>query len=97
MHRIVIRTVAAAAQHDVRVFIARGVNHGDLATKVDTEKTMRLRYGFERVDRNGKTAVSAIFETHRRAQTARHFAVRLRFGGACANRGPGDAILQILW
>ena len=48
------------------------------------------------VDGDADVAVGAVLEADRRRQAGRHLAVGLRFGGARADRGPGDQVAQVL-
>ena len=63
---------------------------------VDAEETVRAGNRLQGVDRDGQAAVGAVLEADRRGQAAGHFAVGLRFGGARADGGPADQVLQVL-
>jgi hypothetical protein len=68
----------------------------DLALRVDAEETVRARDRQQCVDRNLQTAVGAVLESHRGRQSARHFAMGLRFGGAGADGAPRDQVAEVL-
>ena len=57
---------------------------------------MRVPRRLQRVHRHGERAVGAVLEADRCGQAARHLAVGLRFGGAGADRSPGDELRQVL-
>ena len=91
-HRVVVDAPAAAAQHDVRVLVAPGAKHRRLALLGDAEEMVRMPHRLQRIDRGGERAVRAVLEADGRRQPARHLPVRLRFGGARADRRPGDEL-----
>ncbi len=57
---------------------------------------MRIGCRQDRVDGDADVAVRAVLEADRRGQARRHFPVRLRFGGACADGRPRDQVAQVL-
>ncbi|VTR68543.1 hypothetical protein DESC_710039 [Desulfosarcina cetonica] len=87
--RIVIGT-GAAAQHDMGVRVARGLDHAGLTVRIDTEKRLGRAGGDHGVDGRGQVAVGAVFEPDRHGEPAGHLPVGLGFGGACANGSPAD-------
>ncbi|MCY1516558.1 hypothetical protein D9M68_511940 [compost metagenome] len=57
---------------------------------------MRAGNRLQGVDRHGQAAVGAVLEADRGGQAGGHFAVGLGFGGARADGGPADQVLQVL-
>ena len=94
--RIVVRAAVAAAQHHVAVRVAARAYDGDIAFGVDAQEGVRVRRRQDRVHRNADVAIGAVLEADWRRQAGRHFAVRLRFGGARADGRPGDQVAQVL-
>src|SRR5258708_21715172 len=93
---IVVDPTAAAAQHDMRMLISLGAKYRRLAGLRDAKEVMRMPNRAQGVDRCRQRAVSAVLEAHWSRQSARHFTMSLRFGGAGADGRPGNQLRQIL-
>jgi cobaltochelatase CobN len=87
---------SSSAQHDVRVRIAGRAHDGRRAVLVNAQKTVRVTRRAHCVNGNLQAAVGGIFQADGHGKSARHFAVRLRFRGARANRGPRHQIGDVL-
>src|SRR5947199_115311 len=85
-----------AAQDDVPVGVALGVDHGGDAILVDAEEGVRMARRLQRVDGDLLVAVGRVLEADRHREPARHLAMRLALGGARADRGPRDQVGQVL-
>ena len=57
---------------------------------------MRFGYGLQRIDGDIEAPIGTVLEAHGAGEAARHLPVCLRFGGACADRSPGDEVVQVL-
>src|SRR5690606_34535885 len=95
-HRVIVRLAAAATQYDMTVLVATGGGQGDAAVVVDTETTVRMLDAEHGIDCHFQAAVGTVLEADRAGQAGWPGAVRVRFAGARANRGPGDQVLQVL-
>ena len=94
---IVVRSIAATAQHQVCIGVAAGVHDRYLAARIDAEKTVWACDRLQGIECHLQTTVRAVFETNRRAETGSQFPVRLGFGRARTDRRPADQVLQVLW
>ena len=93
---VVVGAVSAAAHHQVAIFVAVGVYDAGLPEMVDAEECVLGLRGNHRVHGNLRVSVGAVLEADGHAQTARHLAVRLALGRACANRRPRNQPGEIL-
>ena len=92
----VVRTVVAAAQDEVAVFVAVGGDDGGMPQFGDGEEAVnRLRRG-DGVDGDLHVAVGAVFEADRAGEAGGELAVHLAFGGARADRAPADEVCDVL-
>ena len=94
--RFVIAALAAAAQDDVAVRIARRGDNAGAAILVDAEETVRRTRRKQRIQRRLDASVGAVFEADRHGEAAGHFTVGLRFGRARADRGPTHHVRNVL-
>ena len=92
---VVVRRLAAA-QDDVAVLVAAGLDDRDLAVLVHREEVVRPGGGLDGVDRDPDVAVGAVLEADRRRQARGQLAVHLALGGARADRAPGDQVAEVL-
>src|SRR4051812_6351999 len=88
---VVVRLLSAAQDH-VAVLVARGLEHGDVARLGDRDEMVARVGGLDRVHRDAHVAVGAVLETHRAGQARGELAMRLRLGGARADRAPRDEV-----
>ncbi len=93
--RIVVRPTVTAAQHQVRVEVARGLDDRRVALAVDAEVPVRVGRRAHRIAGNGDTAVGAVLESDGHAQAAGHFAVDLRLGGARTDGDPTEQVFKV--
>ena len=66
------------------------------AILVDAQKTVRVPRRAHRVNRRLQAAVGVVLQTDRHGKAAGHFAMRLRFRRARANRRPRDQVGDVL-
>ena len=93
--RAVVR-LFAAAQDDVAVGVARGVDDGRVSGFGNGEEVVRVGGRADGVDGDFEVAVGAVFEADGAGQAAGKFAVHLAFGGARADGAPGNEVGVIL-
>src|SRR5690606_34486793 len=94
--RIVVGLAVAAAQHHVAIAVAAGGDQRNLAFMVDAHEAMRAGGGLQGIDGHAEVAVGAVLEADRAGQARGQFTVGLGFGGARADGGPGNQVLQVL-
>src|SRR5919106_360628 len=88
--------VLTAAQDDVAVVVAAGLDDLHLPALVHREEMVLLARGEQRVDGDLHVAVGAVLEAHRRREPGGELAVYLALGGARADRPPGDQVADVL-
>ena len=66
--QVVIAALAAAAQHEVAVGIARGADDRGMTIAIDAEEVMRLGRRLHGIDRDGGAAVGAVLVADRHRQ-----------------------------
>jgi len=93
---VVVRHPVAAAQDDVAVGVAGGVEDGGRAGVVDAGEGVLGGGGADRVDRDLDVAVGAVLEADRHREAGAELAVRLALRGARADRPPGDRVGDVL-
>ena len=86
----------AAAQDDVTVGVAVGVDDGGVAGFGYGQKVVRVAGGADGVDGDFQVAVGAVFEADGAGQAAGKLAVHLAFGGARADGTPGNQVGIVL-
>ena len=93
---LVVRAGPAAAQDDVRVWVARRGHHRGDAVMGDAEE--RVPGGRRPASVHGHldVAVRAVLEPDRHRQARRELAVDLAFGGPRADRAPGHRVRDVL-
>ena len=64
---------------------------------IDAEESLLLAGCFDRVERDGESAVCAVFKAEGHGESGCHLAVCLAFGGACADCGPANEVGDVLW
>src|SRR5690606_8846263 len=87
---------AAAAQDDVAVGVARGLDGGGTALAVGPEERVLARGGDAAVDGDLHVAVGGVLEADRHRQARGELAVHLRLRVARADRAPGDGVGDVL-
>ena len=88
--------LAPAAQHDVRVGVARRGEDGGEAVLGDAEEVVLAERGGDAVHAGVERAVGAVLEADGRREAGGDLAVRLRLGGAGADGGPADEVADVL-
>jgi hypothetical protein len=92
----VVGASPSAAEHDMAIGIAHGLDDGGLAVGVDADEVVRGAGGSHGINGNLEAAFGSIFEPDRHGHTAGHFPMGLAFGRACSDRGPADQVGDIL-
>ena len=95
MRRVVVGRFAAA-QDDMAVGVAAGLEDRGHAHLGHAHERMRRRGRHQRVGGHLHAAVGAVLEADRAAQARRELAVALALGGARADRPPGDQVADVL-
>ena len=94
--RAVVRALRAAAQDDMAVLVAAGLEDGGSAHLGHAHEGVRRAGGQDGVGGDADAAVGAVLEADRAAQAGGELAVALALGGACADRAPGDQLGDVL-
>lgn len=90
-----VRAFVAAAQHQVGVRVAQGLDDRRVALRIHAEVAVRRFSAAHGIAGDGHATVGAVLEADRQLQAADHFPVDLRFGGARANRGPAQQVIEV--
>ena len=86
----------AAAQDDVRVLVAGGLEDPGAGVLREREEYVGVLRGADRIDRELDASAGAVLEPHRTGQPRGHLAVHLALGGARADCPPTDQVRDVL-
>ena len=93
----VVGAIGAPAQNDLAIRITAGGHRGSPAFGCDTQESLLLSGGHDRVDRHIAIAGRGVLESHGHGQAASHLPVRLALHSARTNSRPAQAVGNILW
>ena len=88
----VIGAPTAAAQHDVMIGVAGGLDDRGDPVGIHADKMVRAAAGDHRIDGHLQAAFGPVLEADRHGEAAGHFPVNLAFRGARADGGPAQEI-----
>lgn len=96
VRRVEIGSSRSAPQDDVAGGITSRDHGRGRAIEIDSEESLGLSGGLNRVECGFEGAVGAVLETERHGQAGGHLTMGLRFRGARADGGPADKIGDVL-
>src|SRR5690606_22068470 len=85
----VVGTGGAPPQDDVNMGVTCGLDDGSATFLVDPDEGVRRPSGNHGIERDLKTTVGRVLESHGHGETARHLTMSLALRGASTDRSPG--------